>query len=324
MKRVTKKLVFDVFRIVAAAIVATLLATVLNLEFAVAAGIVAILTIQPTKRETFATAMGRLLAFVCALVIAYASFSVLGYNLTGFFVYLFVFIVICQLFSWYSAMAMNSVLISHFLNFGEMTIATVTNELLIFAIGVGMGIVANMFLTKKTAYMCQLMEQTDEQIAKILFRMGERVLDKDMSDYNGECFRVLEDLLYRSEQMAQENYKNQLDDKDVFDMQYIAMRRRQAQVLFEMYKNVRRLSDVPITGGRIAEFFKNMAGVFHRDNDVRELLQELRNMEQYMAIQPMPATRDEFEDRARLFVIMESMDEFLQIKADFVKEKIGK
>ena len=321
MKMITPKKIFDMVRIVVAAVVATLIATGLGLQFAVAAGIVAILTIQPTKRETFATACGRFFAFAAALIIAFVCFGIWGYTLSAFFVYLLGFIFVCQVFSWHSAMAMNSVLISHFLTFGEMNIKTVGNEVLIFVIGVSMGIVANMFLTKQSAYMQRLMEQTDEQIVKILVRMAERIENKDISDYNGECFRVLEELLYNSEKVAQENYKNQLSNKDVFDMEYIAMRRKQAQVLYEMYKNVRSLEAVPTTANKIAVYLKNMSQVFHRDNDVEELLRKLQEMKNYMETQPMPSGRQEFEDRARLFVIMESMDEFLQIKADFVKEK---
>lgn len=322
MKQLSKDAWLNVIRIVGAAILATLFATALHLEFAVAAGIVAILTIQPTKRETFATATGRFLAFVCALVIAYAGFSVFGYSLKGFFIYLVLFIIICQRFRWYSAMAMNSVLISHFLTFGEMTVVTVGNEVLIFVIGVGMGIVANLSLRKKSAYAEALIAETDAQIVKILERMSLRIMDKDVSDYNGECFRVLEDMIYCSEKVAQENYNNQLDNTDVFDMDYIAMRRQQAQVLYEMYKKVRRMKEVPMTAERISDFLKNMSVVFHKNNDGQQLLEELEEMKNYMELQQMPVNREEFEDRARLFALMESMEEFLQIKASFAKERM--
>lgn len=40
-------------------------------------------------------------------------------------------------------MAMDSVLISHFLSFQTMNVKTVENEVLIFIIGVGFGILVN-------------------------------------------------------------------------------------------------------------------------------------------------------------------------------------
>ena len=174
-----------------AAIGATLLAQALQLEFAISAGIVAILTIQPTKRETVSTALGRLYAFIVAMVIAFVSFKLFGFTVSAFFVYLAVFICVCQIFKWYSAMAMNSVLISHFITLGTMDFGAVSNEVLIFVIGVGAGILANMHLGKRAEYIEKLIRRTDAQIVKILSRMSQRVVDKDISDYNGECFHEL-------------------------------------------------------------------------------------------------------------------------------------
>ncbi|MBR2036117.1 MAG: aromatic acid exporter family protein, partial [Lachnospiraceae bacterium] len=47
-----KNILISSFKIVLAAIGAIMVARLLHLEFAISAGIVAILTIQPTKRET--------------------------------------------------------------------------------------------------------------------------------------------------------------------------------------------------------------------------------------------------------------------------------
>ena len=67
-----------------AAVAAILIAYELELEFAMSAGIVAILTIQPTKKETIRVAMGRLCAFLAALIIAYGSFCIFGYTVVAF------------------------------------------------------------------------------------------------------------------------------------------------------------------------------------------------------------------------------------------------
>ncbi|MBR1638174.1 MAG: hypothetical protein IJ688_02180 [Treponema sp.] len=50
---------------------------------------------------------------------------------------------------WISAMAMDSVLISHFLSFGKTSPAAIKNEVLLFVLGVGFGILVNLLLHKK-------------------------------------------------------------------------------------------------------------------------------------------------------------------------------
>lgn len=319
-----KMMAVNSVKISLAVITAVMLATLLHLEFAISAGIVAILTIQPTKRETIQTAWSRLVAFFVALCIGFFCFGVLGFTLQGFLVYMTCYIFICYFFAWNHAIAMNSVLVSHFVSLGAMTISTVTNEVLIFVVGVGTGIVANLHLHKKVDYMEELKVAADEQIVKILYRMSERIVSKDVSDYNGDCFKILEKRIREAKDLAEENYKNQLGNRDFFDMEYIAMREQQYMVLYEMYKDVRKLESKPVTAEKIATFFSDMAGVFGRNNDGKALMAQFEEMNQYMKAQELPANRQEFEDRARLFNLMRKIEEFVYIKMEFyenIKEK---
>ncbi len=317
MKRDFGKITVNSVKIVLSAVVAILIATLLHLEFAISAGIIAILTIMPTKRETIRTAFGRLCAFGAGRGIAFICFCLIGYTVPAFCVYLLIFIFVCQIFKWYSAMAMNSVLISHFVTLGDMSMASVLNEVLLFFIGVGCGIIVNMHLRKKEHYMLSLQQKTDNQIIKILSRMSERILDKDLSDYNGDCFKILRQLIYDASVVAEENYNNDLGSMDTFDIDYIAMRSEQCNILYEMYKTIRKLDTSPITAGKLSEFLKNTARVFEKNNNVKKLLIELGEMNAYMKSQPLPVTREEFEARARLFSIMNNLEEFLHVKEVF-------
>lgn len=312
--------IINSLKIVAAAVSAIVAAQLLHLDFAMSAGIIAILTIQPTKKETIRTALSRLCAFGAAMVIAFLSFKILGITLIGFFAYLLMYIFLCQFMRWHSAMAMNSVLISHFVSLGIMDMAAVRNEIGLFIIGVGIGFLVNLHLHKQVDYVEQLKRETDEQIIKILSRMSERIMNKDISDYNGECFEMLRRHIRKAKNVAEENFNNQFTSADTFDMEYIAMRDRQCQVLYEMYKNVRCLNTSPITAGKISRFMKNMAEVFERGNDGRELMRQFEEMDLYMKSQPLPTEREEFEDRARLFCLMRSVEEFIKIKVEFAQK----
>lgn len=311
------KEIFTTLKTAGAAIAAILLAQLAGLEFAVSAGIVAILTIQPTKKETLRTALGRLVAFGSAILIAAACFGLMGYTMAAFLVYLVFFILVCQIFRWHSAMAMNSVLISHFLTLGSMGAEALENEVLLFVIGVGVGILANLHLHKNVDYIEELKAEADAQIKRILSRMSERILDHDMADYNGECFVKLRDSLRRARNVAEENYNNQFGSGDVYDMEYIRMRDRQCRVLYEMYKSVRTIETTPITASQISDFLKEMSEVYHKDNTGRELLQHFERMDAGMKRQPLPTERKEFEDRARLFGLLRNIEEFLRIKIEF-------
>ncbi len=319
---INKQILVNTFKIVVAAVASIFLAHILNLNYQVSAGIVAMLTIQPTKRETIETAIGRLVAFIIALIIAFISFKVFDFTLTAFFVYLILFIFICQIFGWTSAMTMNSVLISHFLTGKSMDFAAIINEVMIFAIGVGVGILANMHLRKNVDYIEKLKNATDEQIKNILEQMAKGILNQDITDYCEESFFELRNHIRMAKNVAEVNYKNQLRREDIFDLEYIRMRDKQYLVLYEMYKFVIKLDAKPITAGKISDFLMEVSISYHRDNTCEELMEHFYEMDEYMKTSPLPVERNEFENRATLYGLMRHIEEFLQIKMDFVNEHI--
>ena len=313
-----KSIITNSIKISAAAILAIICAQALKLDFAVSAGIVAILSVQPTKKETLRTALARLLAFAVALVISIALFNLLGFTVPVFFLYLLLFILVCQWRKWISAMAMDSVLISHFLSFGKTGTAEIKNEVLLFALGVGFGILVNLILHKKTDYIEELKKQTDGQIKQALHRMALRIQNPDLADYDGSCFTSLNKSLFTAQKQAEENYNNQFTKKDTFDSRYLEMRENQTKILYEMYKAVRELHTVPATAQLLSDFLEKVSNEYHKNNDVKSLLEELTLIHDKMKSLPLPQTRIEFEDRANLFILMERLKEFLQIKRDFM------
>ena len=313
-----KSIITNTIKITLAAVLAILCAQALKLDFAVSAGIVAILSVQPTKKETLRTALARLLAFTVALVISITLLNFLGFTVPVFFLFLLLFILVCQWHKWISAMAMDSVLISHFLSFGKTGLPEIKNEVLLFLLGVGFGILVNLLLHKKTDYIEELKNKTDEQIKLALHRMALRIQNPALADYDGSCFFSLNKSLFTAKKQAEENYNNQFSKKDTFDTLYLEMREKQTKILYEMYKAARALHTTPPTAALLSDFLEKVSNEYHKDNDVKALLDELALIHDKMKAHPLPQTRSEFEDRANLFILMERLKEFLHIKHDFI------
>lgn len=314
-----KKEIITALKITAAAVISYFIADLAGLEFSVSAGIVAILSVLPTKKETVRTAADRLIAFIAALIIAFCCYGLIGYNLPGFCLYLLIFIVFCRLFGFYSAMAMDSVLISHFLTSGIMNVDTVLNELFLFLLGTLMGIAVNMTLHRDKVKTDKLMFRLDEQIKHILNRASERIIDTGLQNYDGNCIIKLDQMLDEAYDQALTDYKNDLTDHNDLDLKYIEMRRKQGDLLSEIYRNVSEIKTTPETSRVISDFLKKTAVLYERDNDVTGLLTELDNMIKDFQGRPLPVTREEFEDRARLFVLLRSIGDFLEIKKKLYK-----
>ena len=312
-----KRIIIDSVKVSIAVALAIAIANIFQLEYAISAGIVAVLSIRPTKRETLQLAVGRLLAFIIALLLGAISYRIFGFTQVAFWIYMIPYVFICYLKKWTAAITMNSVLVSHFLTYQSMDMHHILNEVLIFVIGVSVGIMMNLNLHHKEEYIENLKNQTDEQIVKILKVIAHCIQDAKAADYNTDCFRELEHLLREAKNAAEENYNNRLRKRDVRDMEYIAMRQRQYNVLLDMHKMAKTLETKPHTAHIISDFFEKMAKEFHRGNDGVALLESFKEMDSYMKSQTLPAERQEFEDRAKLFIMLRYVEEFIMIKKEF-------
>lgn len=316
-----KDTVIKGIKIAFACMLSILAAMLLHLEYAVTAGIITILSIGNTKKETFRTARNRALAFLCALLIAAACFYGIGFNTIGFSVYILCFVMVCLLFHWQEAIAMDSVLISHFLTQGSFSWELLINEILLFIIGVGFGILVNMLLRRKNREFEVLANEVDNEIKGILERMSERILTEDKKDYNSNCFVRLEEKIDKAKFCAMQNYDNSILDKSNYELDYVEMRQKQSMVLLDIYKSIVMIQVLPKQVHTVGEFLKQVAEEYHRDNDVENLLEKLQTIFRNMEMQELPENREEFEARAVLYYILKQMEEFLRLKNVFVKKQ---
>lgn len=311
------------FKIALAAVLSILTANLLGLRYAVTAGIITVLSIQNTKRETLKTARNRGLAFLCALILAFLCYSLLGFRVGAFIVYLFFFALLCLSTGWGEAIAMDSVLISHFLTEQDFGAEMLVNELLLFVIGTFFGILINLHLRRKEGEFDRLSRQVDEEIKGIVHRMSENLRREDKTGYNSDCFMRLEDKIRLAKDCALRNWNNTLWSQTSYELDYIRMRENQSRVLRNIYDSIVQIKMLPTQTLQVAAFFEEIEAQYHRDNDVEDLLVTLGKMFADMKLQKLPESREEFEARALLFYTLMQLEEFLKLKNRFVVKYKG-
>lgn len=275
----TRGLLLTGLKAAGSAAVAIAVASAIHLQFSATAGIIAILSLMGTKRETMKVALGRLMAYGAALLIAFVCFSLFGDGLLAFGIYLFVFASLCYAYSWGYATAMISVLISHFMGTGGMTWTQVGNESLLFLIGTTCGILTNLHL------------HPDE--------------------------RRLDALLRQADECAAKNAENSLTDAPTREIHYINMRRQQRRILLQVTKDAQKVQGHPPQEAEVRALIGRIFAEYDRENDCTSLLSALHDLLAEMQHQPLPATRGEFEDRALLYVLLRRMEDFLLLKREF-------
>lgn len=310
-------------KIAGAAFVSIALAGELGLNYSSTAGIITILSIRNTKRETLRSAANRGLAFLCALVLAAACFRLFGYNLWAFAVFLLLFSLFVLSVGWGEALANVAVLVSHILAEQNMGPGELANETMLFLIGTGTGILVNLHLHKDQDEFDRLAGEVDTQIKEILHRMSQYLPREDRSDYGSGCFGRLEKALNAARACAAANYNNTVRSGDSLELDYIEMREKQSVLLREIYDNIVRIQHLPEQALQVAGLLGQIEQDYHRENTVEGLLEKLEALLLQMRKQRLPKSREEFEARAILFYILMQIRNLLELKREFWKKLRG-
>lgn len=310
---------FNAAKIALSCVISSLIASCLGLKYSMTAGLITVLSIQDTKKETVFTALKRLGAYFAAMIISVCCFRLMGYNIYAFGAYIFIFVIVCLKLQWKSAIVPISVLVTHLLGEHSTDIRLILNEFLIFVIGAGIGILVNLHLRRSRLRMQAKRQLLDDEIKGILERMSRRILTDDKSDYNADCFNRISEILFQAEEVAHQNRGNTFSS-ETYDEEYLKMRRRQCDVLFQMYKSVIAIEAAPRQARVISDFLYKISIEYHEQNDVKLLMTELDKLFDGMRYEKMPETRNEFENRAVLYSLMLQIREFLAIKYAFMQK----
>ena len=312
-----KEDIIKLIKYVVGSVVAVLLAAALRIEFAYAAGIITLLTIQDTKKETVKIAAKRIVIFIIMTILSAAVFPLAGYHVWAFGVVLIPYLICCIALDMKEAIAPIAVLCTHYISAGSCNAGMILNEFLILVIGAGVGILLNMFMPDSRAKLVEYQRTVDDKMIHILKRMALYMERDNKSDYTGECFDELDKMLINLKKEALYYMNNHFLGENDYYYEYMQMRARQCSILKRVYSDIVRLTTTPQQVRALADFVEKIANEFGEENDVQGLLEELEALKESYTVSELPKSREEFENRAMLYHIMEDLKVFLQIKREF-------
>ncbi|MDF2943865.1 MAG: putative rane protein [Herbinix sp.] len=179
MNKIKKVNIFFLLKTGIGSAVSIILAESLGFAYSPSAGIITLLTIQNTKKETISIALRRIEAFILAVLISYIVFFSLGYTAIAFGVFVFLFVALCLLLGLKDGISMNAVLMTHFLIEKRMDLPLIMNEIALLFIGMGIGILLNLIMPRYRERIRREQISLEEVIKKTLRGMGNMLREKD-------------------------------------------------------------------------------------------------------------------------------------------------
>lgn len=295
---------------------AVFLANLIGLQNATSAGIITLLSIQNTKKETLSIAGKRILAFFIAVTVAFVFFRFLGFHLLSFGLFLFVFTFLCYLIKFEVAISMNTVLILHFWSARSFTFPLLVNEFMLLCIGLSIAVLINLYMPRNLEDIRAYQRKIDNSMRGLLLDIAGILSGKKKKELEG-AFTALNIDLEKALDEAYHNMNNTLAVDMRYYVEYLEMRRGQCELLRRVYENAIRIQWVPAQAEHVARFLQNTAETFHEYNNAQVLLNDLSELRKSFKTSELPQSRKEFEARAFLFQIANDTEYLLLVKKHF-------
>ncbi len=307
------------FKIAVSAVLSSLIAQWLQLQNPLAAGIIAVLSVLDTKKESLSTAVSRVLSTIVAFSIATMIFFVMGFNLLAFGLYLSIYVPVAYRFGLESGIAPCSVLVTHFMIAESIAFEWQINGLLLMAIGASIAIMFNLWTPSREAKINQSINELEEQMRVILRLFSEQLNGMDRRSNLKEAIKNANRLVEKVRKLAFHDYDNQLFNRSDYYIRYIQMRTRQLDLIKNMSQNVSVLNLQTEQNQRLSDLFLHVSEQFEEKNTGIELLERIGLLYKYYRQSRLPKTREEFENRAIMYQMLHDIEQFISLKRDFFK-----
>ena len=299
---------------------AIILADLIGLKYSAVAGITTLLTIQNTFEDTLVTAIKRYIAFGLMILLCWIIFELFHFHTLSFGLFLLLFVGLCYTFDLQAVVASNAVLATHFLIERTIDLPLIFNGFCLLLVGSAMGILVKLLIPRRPAPLEQFRDEIEDIFRELLRIMAS----KTMQSFSGNkldthnSFDQLEEKLFGYERAAMTEIANRIFLHNNYPLLYFQMRSRQASLMRRIWHNLERTQESHETNKLLADFLSDVANGFAEQNNALRMLRKLDNVDQAYDILSLPKTRQEFEDRALLYAVIQDLRSLLEIKRNFV------
>lgn len=298
---------------------AAFLASFLGANYAITAGIIAILSVSDTRRTTFKLAYQRLLSALLALALGSLVFFLLGFHLLSLAPFLLLYIPLAYRFHLEIGITPSTVLVTHLLLEESIAPTLLANEVLIFLIGTLSALLVILYMPDRQKELETYHSQVENLLKGILKRFVFFLRQGDGRN-DAKLVKELDLELRQALEIAYLDYSDQLLQKDSYHVDYFEMRQAQNYILKDMAQNINNCQLSLEESHILAELFQHVADQLSQLNPADSLINEIQTYLENFRKRPLPQSRQEFETRAILLQLLKDLQQFVQLKVEFASQ----
>ena len=272
-----------------ASLLAIIVSQELSLEFAAAAGIIAILNVFDTRKATIEGGLKRTLSAVIALLIGGFLFEKIGYKTWVFGLYLLLFVPVSFLLKIELGLGPSSVIVTHLLAFGKIDASIILNEMALVFIGTGFAMLTNFYAPTRQDKLNRLIESIDDDMKFILNLFGEslvqnldvKLYEDKISELEADIDRAIDIAIIENDNLF-ENSRDLLFD--------LRLREREMDLLQEMYDDLRTIPPEYSDGKYISDILIQASQNLTKREDMINLKERIDFLKNHYHMMKLPDT----------------------------------
>lgn len=302
-------------------ILAVVITDLLHINFALSAGIITILNMLDTKKDSVKVSWRRLYSSLIGISLSALIFSIFGYHVLNIALFLILFIPITTHLKAKEGLIVNIVLASHLIILESASIPTLLNEFYLVLIGGGVALLLNSHMPSRRKHLVALQQTVDNQIRGSLLTISYSLRNLCTVNSVEPSIDELEKSIKKGKKLSYEHMNNAFFTEDRYYLEYFQMRLTQFHRLKYMREHLKMVFVIQEEAMLLSSFFEELALNYQESNDGKELLMTLNTLREQFQLSPLPQSQLAFENRSALFQTLSDLEAFIKVKLQFIEQQ---
>ena len=301
-------------------VVATLIAKALNIEFYSSIATIVIVSMLSTKKQSIKLAGIFFIAAIVSLGLASFLFSIFGFSLSVFAVYILIFTFLMYRFDTKSAIITNVVLVMQIYSLETISVSILLNQLVLMFIGLSVALVFNIFTLDFEDELIEYQKQVEVLLNSIFHNMGRCLNNECGEELVKEELGELDKVLSKSRVRAYDYLNSFYIKQNNYYIEYFTMRRQQYQTMVSMQEFIKLkfLNKTEVTLLKdFTDSFVNNTRIFNTCQLQMERLDEIKYHFTYIA--ELPTTNIQLQNRIALHQYLYGLVNLVELKMHFIE-----
>lgn len=303
---------FRTAKTVVAVVLAIYIAYAFHLKLAEFAGIVAVLLLKNTRKETAVTAGKMAIAALFTLAVDTLLFSLLGFHVYVIGLILLILIPVLVRTRTERGVVLGTVVTVHVFTSGHLDMAILLNEIWLLLTGMSVSLTVNwIYMPNRKEKLLDISRQLSLANASVFDHLA-RALEEEDYLWDGKEILTIYDLIQRGKKEALLHEDNYITSDDVLRFHHFEKKEKQYERIKHMLALVSRVDQVIVQGKMLASILREISAVLRSGmDDFHTVEEEIRALRETFEDMPLPKTRKEFEIRAALLQMLNELEGYI-------------